>query len=129
MADHAMGMPCSGKLGEDLKDLTNRMKGTIKAMESSVIQQNSGDTTKLNMAEVTRLDTKVMDQEAKFERLRHQLAKDGHIGLPAACLIYCGTHALPSPRYAQSLNNRQIKKQRIYADFISFMAGFGIMPS
>ena len=26
-------------------------------------------------------------------------------------------------------NNRQIKKQRIYADFMSFMAGFGIMPS
>ena len=26
-------------------------------------------------------------------------------------------------------NNGQIKKQRIYADFMSFMAGFGIMPS
>ena len=25
--------------------------------------------------------------------------------------------------------NGQIKKQRIYADFMSFMAGFGIMPS
>ena len=26
-------------------------------------------------------------------------------------------------------DNGQIKKQRIYADFMSFMAGFGIMPS
>ena len=26
-------------------------------------------------------------------------------------------------------NNGQIKKQRIYTDFMSFMAGFGIMPS
>ena len=88
------------KWGSMMSDFNFNYANTVESGNSTVVEM---EVTATMTGEMPMPDGSSIPQSGKTHTFK-------------ACMI-------------KNWNNGQIKKQRIYADFMSFMAGFGIMPS